>query len=105
VHPERVERLVIVNAPHPAIFDREIRENPAQQSASRYMLTFRSPEAEGLLAADNYARLVEVLSRDLGERFTTADRAAYLEAWSQPRVNRLIRDFLGPRRAAAKETR
>jgi pimeloyl-ACP methyl ester carboxylesterase len=83
-HPERLERLVIVNAPHPAIFDREIRENPAQQSASRYMLTFRSPEAEGLLAADNYARLVEVLSRDLGERFTTADRAAYLEAWLQP---------------------
>jgi epoxide hydrolase 4 len=83
-HPERLERLVIVNAPHPAIFDREIRENPAQQNASRYMLTFRSPEAEAILAADNYARLVEVLSRDLGERFTAADRAAYLAAWSQP---------------------
>jgi pimeloyl-ACP methyl ester carboxylesterase len=83
-HPERLHRLVIVNAPHPAIFDREIRENPAQQNASRYMLTFRSPEAEAILSADNYARLVEVLSRDLGERFTAADRAAYLAAWSQP---------------------
>ena len=83
-HPELLERLVIINAPHPAIFDREIRENPAQQSASRYMLTFRSPEAEGLLSADNYALLIEALSRDLGERFTAADRAAYREAWSQP---------------------
>jgi pimeloyl-ACP methyl ester carboxylesterase len=83
-HPERLERLVIVNAPHPTIFDREIRENPAQQNASRYMLTFRSPEAEAILSADNYARLVEVLSRDLGDRFTAADRAAYRAAWSQP---------------------
>ena len=83
-HPELLERLIIINAPHPAIFDRELRENPAQQNASRYMLTFRSAEAEGLLSADNYARLVEVLSRDLGDRFTAADRAAYLEAWSQP---------------------
>jgi epoxide hydrolase 4 len=83
-HPTLLERLVIVNAPHPAIFDREIRENPAQQNASRYMLTFRSAEAESILAADNYARLLEVLSRDLGDRFTAADRAAYLEAWSQP---------------------
>jgi len=83
-HPERLERLVIVNAPHPAIFEREIRENPAQQNASRYMLTFRSPEAEAILSADNYARLIEVLSRDLGDRFTPADRAAYLDAWSRP---------------------
>jgi pimeloyl-ACP methyl ester carboxylesterase len=83
-HPTLLERLVIVNAPHPAIFDREIRENPAQQNASRYMLTFRSAEAESILAADNYARLLEVLSRDLGDRFTAADRTAYLEAWSQP---------------------
>src|SRR6266478_1916571 len=83
-HPELLERLIIVNAPHPAIFDRELRENPAQQNASRYMLTFRSAEAESILAADNYARLIEVLSRDLGDRFTAADRAAYLEAWSRP---------------------
>ena len=48
------------------------------------MLTFRSPEAEAILSADNYARLVGALSRDLGDRFTAADRAAYLEAWSQP---------------------
>ena len=83
-HPERLERLIIVNAPHPAIFDREIRENPAQQNASRYMLTFRSAEAEAILSANHYSRLIEILSRDLGDRFTAADRAAYLEAWSQP---------------------
>jgi len=83
-HPERLMKLVIVNAPHPAIFEREIRQNPAQQSASRYMLVFRSPEAEGILAANDHARLVEMFERELGPRFTSADRAAYREAWSQP---------------------
>jgi len=83
-HPDRLERLVIVNAPHPGVFAREIRENPAQQQASRYMLVFRSPEAEALLAEHGYARLVRMFREDLGERFTEADRAAYVEAWSQP---------------------
>jgi pimeloyl-ACP methyl ester carboxylesterase len=85
-HPESVERLVIINAPHPGIFARELRDNTAQQQASQYMLMFRSPRAEALLSANNYAYLVEVV---LGEGlragyFTEADRAAYLEAWSQP---------------------
>ena len=42
-HPEMLDQLVIINAPHPAIFGRELRENPAQQRASQYMLMFRSP--------------------------------------------------------------
>ncbi|MBI4636223.1 MAG: alpha/beta hydrolase [Candidatus Rokubacteria bacterium] len=83
-HPERLRKLVIVNAPHPGVFEREIRENPLQQKASRYMLTFRSPEAEQILSADHYARMVEMFHRELGDRFTDADRAAYVEAWSQP---------------------
>jgi epoxide hydrolase 4 len=29
--PEIVEKLVIINAPHPKIFERELTENPAQQ--------------------------------------------------------------------------
>ena len=29
-YPQRVERLIILNAPHPAIFLREQRSNPAQ---------------------------------------------------------------------------
>ena len=82
--PDRLERLVIVNAPHPGVFAREIRENPAQQEASRYMLTFRSGGAEALLAENGYARLIQMFRHDLGERFTEAVRAAYVEAWSQP---------------------
>jgi pimeloyl-ACP methyl ester carboxylesterase len=85
-HPDWLERLVIVNAPHPAVFQRELAENPAQQEASRYMLMFRSPEAEAILSADDYAWLVEVvLARGLRRGYLTeADALAYRAAWSQP---------------------
>jgi pimeloyl-ACP methyl ester carboxylesterase len=85
-HPDYLEKLVIINAPHPAVFLRELRENPAQQKASQYMAMFRSPQAEQILSANNYAWLIDVV---LGEGlrqgyFTEDDRKAYLAAWSQP---------------------
>lgn len=84
--PEAVEKLVIINAPHPAIFDRELHENPAQQQASQYMLLFRSAQAETILSANKFAYLQEaVLGESLRRGYVTeADRQAYLEAWSQP---------------------
>jgi epoxide hydrolase 4 len=78
-HPELLDRLIIVNAPHPAIFSREMRSNPAQQRASQYMLIFRGPQAEELLAANGYERLIQGTFPMSDE-----DRAAYISAWSQP---------------------
>lgn len=85
-HPDLLRGLVIINAPHPVVFQRELRENPAQREASRYMLAFRSPEAEEMLSADDYAALEEaVLSEGLRDGyFDEEDRIAYREAWSQP---------------------
>lgn len=85
-HPECLEKLVIINCPHPAIFQRELNENPAQQAASQYMLFFRSPKAEAALSANNYAALADtVLTAGLKKgHFTEEDRQAYLAAWSQP---------------------
>jgi pimeloyl-ACP methyl ester carboxylesterase len=86
VHPERLEKLVIVNAPHPAIFGRLLASDPQQQTASQYMLMFRRPQAEQSLADSNYTILVNiVLSAGLASgAFTEDDKAAYLKAWSQP---------------------
>ncbi len=85
-HPEYLEKLIIINAPHPAVFQRELRENPAQQQASAYMLQLRSPQAEQILSANNYDALVQaVLGEGLKQGiFTEEDRQAYIEAWSQP---------------------
>ncbi len=83
MHPAYLTKLVIINAPHPAIFARELRDNPAQQQASQYMLFFRSAGAEAGLSANDYAMLVEAVMSTPGA-FSEADRAAYIAAWSQP---------------------
>jgi pimeloyl-ACP methyl ester carboxylesterase len=85
-HPDYLDKLVIINGPHPGVFERELRENPAQQRASQYMLVFRSPKAEQILSADNYAVLVDaVLAEGLKRGYCSEeDRKAYIEAWSQP---------------------
>ncbi len=86
VHPDYLERLVIINAPHPSVFQRELENNPAQQKASEYMLFFRSPQAEPALSADNFASLVAaVLGEGLKRGFITeSDRKKYVDASSQP---------------------
>jgi epoxide hydrolase 4 len=85
-HPESIEKLVIVNAPHPGVFARLLAEDPKQQQASQYMLMFRSPQAEAALSANHYALLVNiVLGAGLQNGvFNEEDKKAYIEAWSQP---------------------
>lgn len=84
-HPDYLEKLIIINAPHPVTFARELRDNPAQKKASQYILVHRTPEAEDILARDNYAMLVSSLLKDGLKQgyFTEEDRKAYIEAWSQ----------------------
>jgi pimeloyl-ACP methyl ester carboxylesterase len=85
-HPDRLERLVIVNAPHPALFGRLLREDPAQQKASEYMLAFRSAGAAATLAANDYGALKTIVLGGLRARglVSDADERAYVAAWSQP---------------------
>jgi pimeloyl-ACP methyl ester carboxylesterase len=85
-HPQMLDRLVIVNAPHPTIFATLLREDEAQQKASSYMLMFRSAEAESTLSANNYGMLTSmVLGAGLkDDTVTEADRKMYVDAWSQP---------------------
>jgi pimeloyl-ACP methyl ester carboxylesterase len=83
-HPERLEKLVIINAPHPAIFARELRNNPAQRRASAYVAVFRSPLAEPLLRAGRFALLRRaVFGGAARDAFSPADRRRYWVAWSQ----------------------
>lgn len=85
-HPELLEKLIIINSPHPAIYIRLMRESPAQQKAARYRLNFERDNAEQVLSAKNYAALVDLVLKDGLEYgyFTEEDRRAYIEAWSQP---------------------
>lgn len=85
-YPEYLEALVIINAPHPGVFARELANNPAQQRASAYMLAFRGPDAEAMLSRNDYAALSRALfdGSTRPDLFTEEDRKAYRTAWSQP---------------------
>jgi hypothetical protein len=79
-----LEKLVILNAPHPVLFARELADNPAQQVASQHIRAYWSPGAAEMLRANNYERLV---TRGLADGLqvgwhSEVDRQAYLEAWS-----------------------
>ena len=43
-HP-RIERLAIINSPHPWIFQKSLVEDASQRAASQYMNAFRTPGA------------------------------------------------------------
>jgi epoxide hydrolase 4 len=84
-HPERVRRLVILNAPHPVPFARMLADDPAQQAASRYMNWLRRPGSEGPLAEDDFARLDRFFLAMGGARWYHGEtRTAYHRAWAQP---------------------
>jgi pimeloyl-ACP methyl ester carboxylesterase len=83
IYPSMLDRLVIINAPHPTILERELRHNPAQRQASAYTQMFRDPRAEAILSARNYARLVRMVFG--GNLFgSEEEKQEYITAWSQP---------------------
>lgn len=86
-HPERVARLVIVNAPHPWVFANALLSDPAQQAASAYMNWLRQPGVEDVLAADGFDKLegfFNGMGQPVAEWFTPDVRARYHAAWSRP---------------------
>jgi pimeloyl-ACP methyl ester carboxylesterase len=84
-HPEIVERLVILNAPHPLTFARDLAGDPEQIQASQYMNWLRRPGSETRLAENDFARLEGFLTHPHGASwFDAAERSAYHQAWSQP---------------------
>ena len=85
-HPDRVERLVIANAPHPYIFQKTILEDLDQRRASQYIRVFRGDALERQIAEKGLDWFFEhSFARHLPESSVSAeDRAAYLDEWNQP---------------------
>lgn len=86
VHPERVERLAIVNAPHPDAVRPFIRQNPSQILRSLYVAAFQPAGLpEKLLAARDYWALRRIMQRTSWPgTFTDEDLALYRDAWARP---------------------
>jgi pimeloyl-ACP methyl ester carboxylesterase len=91
IYPERLRKLVITTASHPALLDRAMREDEEQQQASQFTLLLAEDGIEERLASDNFALLTDAVLcfGFLGEE----DRAAYLRAWSQEDALRAMVDY------------
>ncbi len=76
---ELIKKLAIINSPHPGTFLRELQHSPQQQAASAYMNFLIRPDAETLLAEDDFRRLFEFFMPFSTAKETTGPRIA--PAW------------------------
>jgi pimeloyl-ACP methyl ester carboxylesterase len=84
-HPGRIKRLIIVNAPHPLVFQKSLIDDPAQREASQYISFFRSPLAETAITAMGLESFLDRITAHTGGKPLSAEeRRNYLDDWSQP---------------------
>jgi epoxide hydrolase 4 len=72
-HPALLNKLVIVNGPHPDVFINEYNTNPKQKAASSYMAFFTTPGSEAVLKANEHKLLIDAF----GSALSDEDKAEY----------------------------
>jgi epoxide hydrolase 4 len=85
--PALLDRLAILNAPHPDRFRQEFLSNFDQIQRSWYMLAFQIPALPEWLIQRNLSRFVKALFQDQSVRkgaFTTSDTEIYQAALAKP---------------------
>jgi pimeloyl-ACP methyl ester carboxylesterase len=85
-HPDRLKRLVIVNAPHPWVFQKSLIDDAHQRAASQYITAFRNPGMEqGLEAMGLETFYVKTFASHADiSKVSDEERAAYLADWGAP---------------------
>lgn len=84
-HPHRIERLIILNAPHPLIFQRTMFDDPDQRAASQYIRAFRDPGIEAHVARIGVEAYFDRTFVGHANPVKFAEeRTHYLDQWSQP---------------------
>ena len=91
-HPDVVERLVILNCPHPGVMEEQLLANPRQIRRSLYIFFFQLPWIpEWLLTRNGAARVARALRGG----------SAVRQAWPREETDRYRRAFLQPGAARA----
>jgi pimeloyl-ACP methyl ester carboxylesterase len=83
--PDRVERLIIINAPHPYVFQKSLIEDADQRAASQYIRAFRNPGLEKHLEAIGLEAFFDgTFAKHTDAAKIGDERAVYLDQWGQP---------------------
>lgn len=82
----RIERLAIVNSPHPLIFQKSLIEDEVQRAASQYIRAFRNPKMEAGIEAMGFPAFFEKsFSRHVDlAKIPAEERQRYIDDWSRP---------------------
>ena len=86
-HPNRVERLVVLNAPHPALMRAELRASPEQRRRSLYIAFFQLPWLPERLLSRNRGRAIARALRGgsyVREAWPADELERYRDAFSRP---------------------
>lgn len=85
-HPERINKLVILNSPHPAVMRDHLSNNLRQALRSYYMLIFQIPVLPETLATlgGGWMTMSALFRTSKPGTFTDAEVPHYTAAWSQP---------------------
>ncbi|MEG3087796.1 alpha/beta fold hydrolase [Sphingomonas sp. PB4P5] len=83
--PDRVARLIILNAPHPYVFQKTLFDDLDQRKASQYITAFRDTGIDkGLIGSGLERFFGTTFAKVLTSTVAGKDKAAYLDEWSQP---------------------
>ena len=86
-YSEMVQKLIVMNLPHPAKFTQAIKSNPRQMLRSWYAFFFQIPLLPEFLCRANNYKLIAATFVDTATNktaFTQQDLAAYREAAAKP---------------------
>jgi pimeloyl-ACP methyl ester carboxylesterase len=82
---DRIERLIIINAPHPLIFQRSLFDDRDQRRASQYITAFRNPDFERHVERIGLDTFFDTSFRPHADLDAmAAEKPIYLAQWSQP---------------------
>ena len=85
-YPQRIRRLVVINAAHPRVMSRNILLNPRQTLKSYYIFVLQIPWIpEWILSRNCFARMLKQI-RPNGSAISSAEAERYIAAWSVPRA-------------------
>lgn len=88
-HPDKTERLIIVNLPHPGCIERELVNNPKQQKASDYARQFQqSPKGNRMFVAPDGSSAE--LTPELFASGFKEEQPKYLEALRRTSIEGII---------------
>jgi pimeloyl-ACP methyl ester carboxylesterase len=83
--PDRVARLIIINAPHPLIFQKTMFDDPAQREASQYIRAFRNTNLEKHIDQIGLSAFFDgSFMKHTDFEKVRAEKPIYLEQWGQP---------------------